>query len=359
MKGIKIILVVLLCLGSIYFFTFGKIMPNQTDSQFSKLFLTKNTGLIAKSMPDGIGPIAGIEGDLFNWMGADIKEIEKEFGNPTRRSKSPYGYIWYIYTNHMDQYIQFGVSEENKIVTIFATGKNLETEPVEVGQTFDFLHSNFNFSKEVSVSMGLESYRFNLTESDLKNRPLVQIGENMFLQFYFDTFTDKLSSIRVMNSEILLLHHPYEVFYRGTLPKSPLLNDGDGREIEVAREQQICDITNIIRKRHGLSSLDWDNQTAQVAFKHSKDMEQNNYFSHYTQDGRGLKERLKKEGIHYLSAGENIAAQYTDGPAAVEGWLNSEGHREALLKDEYTHLGVGVFRNYYTQNFLEKFEQEQ
>ncbi|MFB4475823.1 CAP domain-containing protein, partial [Oceanobacillus caeni] len=30
----------------------------------------------------------------------------------------------------------------------------------------------------------------------------------------------------------------------------------------------------------------------------------------------------------------------------------SEGHREALLSEDYTHIGVGVYRLYYTQNFL-------
>ncbi|MGK0698226.1 CAP domain-containing protein [Priestia flexa] len=51
-------------------------------------------------------------------------------------------------------------------------------------------------------------------------------------------------------------------------------------------------------------------------------------------------------------AGENIASNYTDGPAAVEGWLNSEGHRKALLNNDFTHLGVGVYEKFYTQNFI-------
>ncbi|MEK1830243.1 CAP domain-containing protein [Priestia megaterium] len=51
-------------------------------------------------------------------------------------------------------------------------------------------------------------------------------------------------------------------------------------------------------------------------------------------------------------AGENIASNYQDGIAAVEGWLNSEGHRKALLNKEFTRLGVGVYEKYYTQNFI-------
>jgi Uncharacterized protein with SCP/PR1 domains len=42
--------------------------------------------------------------------------------------------------------------------------------------------------------------------------------------------------------------------------------------------------------------------------------------------------------------------------AVMEGWLNSEGHRETLLNEQYNYLGVGVHRLYYTQNFLLKHE---
>ncbi|MDY0396277.1 CAP domain-containing protein [Virgibacillus halophilus] len=38
----------------------------------------------------------------------------------------------------------------------------------------------------------------------------------------------------------------------------------------------------------------------------------------------------------------------------MQGWLNSKGHREALLNKDYTNLGVGVYKFYYTQNFLAK-----
>ncbi len=63
---------------------------------------------------------------------------------------------------------------------------------------------------------------------------------------------------------------------------------------------------------------------------------------------------MKNAKVAYQTAGENIAANYTDGPAVVEGWLNSKGHREAILNKDYSHLGVGVFQKYYTQNLYFK-----
>lgn len=65
-------------------------------------------------------------------------------------------------------------------------------------------------------------------------------------------------------------------------------------------EQQIYDITNIIRHRHGKDKLDWEESVSNVAFLHSKDMEENNYFSHYSLNGDGLKERLEAGEVFIL-----------------------------------------------------------
>lgn len=42
----------------------------------------------------------------------------------------------------------------------------------------------------------------------------------------------------------------------------------------------------------------------------------------------------------------------------MEGWLNSSAHRETLLNEQFTHIGVGVHKKHFTQNFIEKWEQE-
>jgi uncharacterized protein YkwD len=65
-----------------------------------------------------------------------------------------------------------------------------------------------------------------------------------------------------------------------------------------------------------------------------------------------VSDRFLSRDVPFRLAGENIAAKYIDGVASVEGWLNSEGHRHNLLHEEFTHLGVGVFQDYYTQNFM-------
>ncbi|MBS7717070.1 CAP domain-containing protein, partial [Vibrio cholerae] len=109
------------------------------------------------------------------------------------------------------------------------------------------------------------------------------------------------------------------------------------------------DMTNVLRKRFKLNTVEWDQPTAEVALGHSKDMFDTENFSHTSEKYGDLEDRLKAGDVFYQVAGENIAAGYSDAPAVMEGWLNSKGHRECLLNEKFTHLGVGVFDKYYTQ----------
>ena len=311
----------------------------------------KNLMLQAKSTPALTASKQVLQGDLYQWIGKPTEELKNEMGEPVRKDLSAYDYIWWVYTNEKDYYIQFGI-EDGHVQTIYAVGEGLSLEPIQIGATYEAIREEFPIEKEVDYTDGYATYTFRMTAEDVIQRPLVKVTDDLFMQFYFDTFTNELSSVRLMDADILLRHQPYEVVYRGPLPDKPDLTDNEWGQVERGMEQQIFNISNVLRNRFDKSALEWEEDVSEVAYQHSKDMNDNNYFSHYSLNGDGLKERLAITGLFYISAGENIAAQYPDAPAAVEGWLNSEGHREALLQEEYTHLGVGVYRFYYTQNFL-------
>lgn len=309
--------------------------------------------LQTKTIPD-IPPIKKILiGDMYHWIGKTQEELIQSLGHPNREDLSAYQYVWWVYTDGTTYYAQFGV-ENGIIQTVYVTGEGFSMEPFEIGTSYDSINQELPFENEVTYSDGYASYTFRLTAEDLRRRPLVKVSDDLFIQFYFDTFKNELSSVRMMHANVLLRHQPYEVYYRGSLPPKPDLAEDEWRQVEFGMEQQIFDISNVIRHRFNKSPLLWEEEVREVAYLHSKDMNENNYFSHFSLNGDGLKERLAVNEIYYFSAGENIAAQYPDAPSAVEGWLNSVGHREALLADEYTHLGVGVYRFYYTQNFLAK-----
>lgn len=279
--------------------------------------------------------------DLF--IGLTKEEIIAQFGEPTRKDPSAYGYEWWIYPEREEGYVQIGI-ENDRVVTAFVMKREHE-------ETYAQLKDEYDFLRQVELKNANGHFSFELTEEDVKMRPLVE-KDRVWIQFYFDTHTGYLSSVRLMNEAVLLRQLPYSITYRGELPEEQPLSKEEWEAVERGEAQQIFAATNVIRERHALPHFEWDDRVAHVAYLHSREMRKHGYFSHTSPLSGELQDRLEKGNILFQLAGENIAAQYVDGVAAVEGWLNSEGHRINLLHEEFTHLGVGVYEQFYTQNFL-------
>ncbi|WP_100332006.1 CAP domain-containing protein [Bacillus xiapuensis] len=283
-----------------------------------------------------------------SFVGKPSKEVIHAFGQPVRKDPSAYGYEWWVYKK-ANQYMQFGI-ENNRVVSAYAAGQ-ADAAPFKLGQRMEGIFQSNPLDTEVVVKNKTGTYRFELSEEDYNIRPLIPLGD-IYAQLYIDQFTGKLSSVRFLTKDCLIKLRPYELVYRGELPAVAEPSAKRWAQIERGSEQQILDLTNIIRARFDLGTVKWEPAAAAVAKRHSKEMFEKNYFAHESPTAGDLGDRLQAADISYELAGENIAANYIDGPAAVEGWLNSKGHRQALLEKDFTLLGVGVYRKYYTQNFL-------
>lgn len=290
------------------------------------------------------------EEGLSVYIGMSADSLISAYGQPRRIDPTAYGYEWWIYNGFKGTYMQAGVLD-GSIVTIFALGNSLNVSPYKIGQSIEEIYRSTLLDTEITLSSENGTYRFELSEHDLNIRPLVQLGD-IYAQLNIDKFTSTLSSIRFYDKETLISQAPYEMAYRGELITPAEPDEEEWLNIEKGNSEQIFDITNVIRSRFDLDPLVWNEELANVAYKHSKDMFQNSYFDHESPEFGDLSDRLNINEIDFQLAAENIAADYVDGPAAVEGWLNSEGHRNSLLGKEFNELGVGVFQKYYTQNFI-------
>lgn len=121
-------------------------------------------------------------------------------------------------------------------------------------------------------------------------------------------------------------------------------------------EQQVVDLTNKERAKYHLPALKIDIKLSQVARAKSQDMHDQHYFDHNSPTYGSPFEMMKKFGIQYRAAGENIAMGQRTPEEVVKGWMNSKGHRENILNEHFTHIGVGYVKdgNYWTQQFIGK-----
>ncbi|WP_081412317.1 CAP domain-containing protein [Tuberibacillus calidus] len=126
-----------------------------------------------------------------------------------------------------------------------------------------------------------------------------------------------------------------------------------------AFEKQVVELTNQERTKRGLKPLAIDPQLSKMARDKSADMRDHHYLSHQSPTYGSPFDMMKKYGISYTTAGENIAAGQTTPEEVVQAWMNSEGHRANILNPNYTAIGVGYVKggsygSYWTQDFIGK-----
>lgn len=119
-------------------------------------------------------------------------------------------------------------------------------------------------------------------------------------------------------------------------------------------EQQVADLVNAERAKAGLPALKLNWELSRVARIKSQDMHDKKYFAHQSPTYGSPFDMMKKFGISYRTAGENIAQGYATPQAVMTGWMNSPGHRANILNSSFTQIGVGYFKdgNYWTQMFI-------
>ncbi len=119
-------------------------------------------------------------------------------------------------------------------------------------------------------------------------------------------------------------------------------------------ETEVVRLVNNIRKQNGLKELTHNWQLSRVARYKSQDMADKGYFSHTSPTYGSPFDMMKKFGISYSTAGENIAKGQKTPEAVVNAWMNSPGHKANILSSSYKEIGVGYVKggNIWTQMFI-------
>lgn len=120
-------------------------------------------------------------------------------------------------------------------------------------------------------------------------------------------------------------------------------------------EQYMFQLVNKERVSRGLSALSFDNSLRDVGRAHCGDMLKKGYFSHYTPEGLSPFDRMEKVGIVYLAAGENLALS-PNADLAMQGLMNSPGHKANILSEDFGTVGIGVIDGgIYGEMFCQEF----
>jgi uncharacterized protein YkwD len=119
-----------------------------------------------------------------------------------------------------------------------------------------------------------------------------------------------------------------------------------------ATNKGIVEATNIIRQNHGLPPLTENPLLNQIANERLEDMFKYQYFSHESPSGEKHSTIAQRIGYHYKRLAENIAS-ISNSPNSptdkefLDGWMQSPGHRSAILDNEVKEIGVAVRKGYF------------
>jgi len=106
--------------------------------------------------------------------------------------------------------------------------------------------------------------------------------------------------------------------------------------------EKLAQLTNEQRQKNNLPPLTINPTLSVAAQKKAENMLQENYWSHYSPDGKTPWDFILGAGYKYEYAGENLAKNFLFSNGVVDAWMNSTTHRDNLLKREYTEVGYAI-----------------
>lgn len=130
-------------------------------------------------------------------------------------------------------------------------------------------------------------------------------------------------------------------FFMMMIFKQGSLHDVLGFATDISVEK-LYQLTNEQRQKNNLPPLTINSSLTLAAQRKAENMFSENYWSHYSPDGKTPWDFILGAGYKYEFAGENLAKNFLFSNGVVDAWMNSTTHRDNLLKKEYTEVGYAI-----------------
>lgn len=281
------------------------------------------------------------------WVGKNISFLTHKYGQAERIYPVKNGYKNFVFKQSGAYYIVS--AKENKIVSVYATGKDVNVSPIEIGERASEIFNDTSINPEPSFKVNGKTYEFELSDEDLKTQTLIKYG-NIYAQVYSDLQSKKVLGVRFLNKEMLANLEPYQMSN-----EQEVEDNDDDQPIEQNPNQLITlyEVTNEMRKLRGLKPLAINKDISHIASNNLYEATSNGMESvEFTEDA--LKGQLDKNNIAYQNAAQNVGYDFNDVPTLIHSWMNSDTHRSRLLNSQYDEMGGEVMRGYYSLIFIEK-----
>ena len=114
------------------------------------------------------------------------------------------------------------------------------------------------------------------------------------------------------------------------------------------KAQEVFKLVNTERMKAGLHPYKYDLRLEKAAMVRAKEIAVK--FSHRRPDGTSFDTAISQAGAGCPS-GENIGMGTTSAAEVMKAWMDSLGHKIAILSKSNTHIGVGYYEGHWVQTF--------
>lgn len=265
--------------------------------------------------------------------------VEERIATDAPKFASQYaGHDWYLLEKNGDRILELVDEDGTKKGRYqFETGSTFEG--LVLDQTTQQQVDNIGFDEVKSYDKGLKRYLI----PDDPSFSVYAMNGNYVTLFFDQHDEDKLKAVLSVDRNV----EESSAGYYGDVSAEGI----------VSNETLMRMLMNWDRQKFGLAALADYEPLLTVVRDHSENMATNNFFSHTDPEGRDPFERMNEAGLAYSLAGENLAMGQMSVFHAHWGLMNSLGHRENIMKRDFTHASVGLVYNkdnspFYTINFI-------
>ena len=131
-------------------------------------------------------------------------------------------------------------------------------------------------------------------------------------------------------------------FSLNTFAAHPTQVKGEAGSAPVLTGNALVDEINHVRFENGIAPVLLDDSLSTIADTRTADMVAHNYYAHQSPNGTYFSDLMKRDGITYEFACENLDLAFSGAESTyVADWMAStKGHRECLLNKQVTKIGV-------------------
>ena len=266
------------------------------------------------------------------------------------------------------RYTVLPVDAADRSVTFFAHHESIATvsplgavTAINKGETtVDIISAcgRITVTVNITVVVPVEEITLSVARSNLAVGDQLDIG----ITIYPGGAEDIEISLRASNANVTISDNVITAASTGTVTITASAPNGVSASIEinvVDLEQFARDIlrlTNEIRFHYNLLGFTQNDALTAAAVLRAR--ESSTVFSHIRPDGRGPFTAFEETGVVFARAAENLAAGQTAPEQAINGWMNSDGHRANIVHADLRQMGVAVFmtdagRIYWVQMFTD------